>query len=599
MAPPVLWAVGGGAGLVLGAVVAAWLTRRAWPGVLAAVVGAVPFLVLVIFGYNSSDLRTEDQVVGSLIVVVLPGVVAAILLACVTAIVARFVGGTPPGGPAHPADRRVDCKVRPARFPPRRSAPKGPHVLARTASPRRPPQRRHRRPRRPRQDHAGRRHAPPDRRVPRQPGGRRPGHGLHGPRAGEGHHDPGQEHRRPLRRREDQHHRHPRPRRLRRRGRAGSHHGRRRAAARRRQRGPAAADPLRAAQDARGAPARSSSWSTRSTAPTPASPRSSTRWRSCSSTSTPTSTRSTSRSSTATRATAGRRSTPPTPTCSRTCPAADGLKPLFELLLDHIPAPEYDEHAPAPGAGHQPRRVAVRRAPRAVPRAPRHARARARRSRGAAPTAPSRTSASPSSTSPRRSTGSTPTEVGPGEIIAIAGLPDVTIGETLADPDDPRPLPVIHVDDPSLSMTIGINTSPLSGQDGTKLTARQVKTRLDAELVGNVSLRVLPTERPDAWEVQGRGELQLAVLVEMMRREGFELTVGKPRGGHPRGQRQDPRAGRARHHRRPRGLPRRRHPDARAAQGPHGADGEPRHRLGAHGVPRARRAASSASAPSS
>src|SRR5213076_1067614 len=98
----------------------------------------------------------------------------------------------------------------------------------------------------------------------------------------------------------------------------------------------------------------------------------------------------------------------------------------------------------------------------------------------------------------------------------------------LTDPDDPRPLPVIHVDDPSLSMTIGINTSPLSGQDGSKVTARQVKSRLDAELVGNVSLRVLDTERPDAWEVQGRGELQLAILVELMRREGFELTVGQP-----------------------------------------------------------------------
>jgi GTP-binding protein len=115
-----------------------------------------------------------------------------------------------------------------------------------------------------------------------------------------------------------------------------------------------------------------------------------------------------------------------------------------------------------------------------------------------------------------------------GEIIAIAGLPDVTIGETLSDPSDPRPLPVSHFDDPSLAMTIGINTSPLSGQDGNKLTARLVKNRLDQELVGNVSIRVLPTERPDAWEVQGRGELQLAVLVEMMRREGFELTVGKP-----------------------------------------------------------------------
>ena len=120
-------------------------------------------------------------------------------------------------------------------------------------------------------------------------------------------------------------------------------------------------------------------------------------------------------------------------------------------------------------------------------------------------------------------------EAGPGEIVAVAGIADITIGETLADPDDPRPLPVIHIDDPSLSMTVGINTSPLAGQEGTSMTARLVKNRLDAELVGNVSIRVLPTERPDTWEVQGRGELQLAVLVEMMRREGFELTVGKPR----------------------------------------------------------------------
>ena len=119
-------------------------------------------------------------------------------------------------------------------------------------------------------------------------------------------------------------------------------------------------------------------------------------------------------------------------------------------------------------------------------------------------------------------------EAGPGEIIAIAGISEVTIGETLSDPEDPRPLPVSHFDDPSLSMLVGINTSPLSGQDGSKLTARLLKNRLDAELVGNVSIRVLDTERPDAWEVQGRGELQLAVLVEMMRREGFELTVGKP-----------------------------------------------------------------------
>jgi GTP-binding protein len=122
-----------------------------------------------------------------------------------------------------------------------------------------------------------------------------------------------------------------------------------------------------------------------------------------------------------------------------------------------------------------------------------------------------------------------PTEsAGPGEIVAIAGLPDVTIGETIADPDDPRPLPVSTVDEPSLSITIGINTSPLAGTEGDRLTASMVKQRLDQELVGNVSLRVNPTVRPDAWEVQGRGELQLAVLVELMRREGFELTVGKP-----------------------------------------------------------------------
>jgi GTP-binding protein len=120
------------------------------------------------------------------------------------------------------------------------------------------------------------------------------------------------------------------------------------------------------------------------------------------------------------------------------------------------------------------------------------------------------------------------TEASAGEIISVAGIPEITIGETLADPDDPRPLPVITVDEPSLSVTIGINDSPLSGADGDKLTASQVKARLDRELIGNVSLRVNPTDRPDAWEVQGRGELALAVLVELMRREGFELTVGKP-----------------------------------------------------------------------
>ena len=117
---------------------------------------------------------------------------------------------------------------------------------------------------------------------------------------------------------------------------------------------------------------------------------------------------------------------------------------------------------------------------------------------------------------------------GPGEIVAVAGIPEVTIGETFSDPDDPRPLPVIRVDEPSLSMTVGINTSPLAGQEGDKVTSRLIKSRIDQELVGNVSLRLLPTERPDTWEIQGRGELQLAILVEQMRREGFELTVGKP-----------------------------------------------------------------------
>ncbi|MDN6557240.1 MAG: translational GTPase TypA [Acidipropionibacterium acidipropionici] len=122
-----------------------------------------------------------------------------------------------------------------------------------------------------------------------------------------------------------------------------------------------------------------------------------------------------------------------------------------------------------------------------------------------------------------------PTETaGPGDIVAVAGIPDITIGETITDPEDPKPLPLIHVDEPSMSMTIGINTSPLSGRSGDKLTARLLKARLDQELIGNVSIKVSDTDRPDMWEVQGRGELQLAVLVEMMRREGFELTVGKP-----------------------------------------------------------------------
>ncbi|REE96043.1 translational GTPase TypA [Thermomonospora umbrina] len=120
-------------------------------------------------------------------------------------------------------------------------------------------------------------------------------------------------------------------------------------------------------------------------------------------------------------------------------------------------------------------------------------------------------------------------EAGPGDIVAIAGIPDIMIGDTLADPDDPIPLATITVDEPAISMTLGTNTSPMAGREkGTKVTARMVKDRLERELVGNVSVRVLPTERPDTWEVQGRGELALAILVENMRREGYELTVGKP-----------------------------------------------------------------------
>jgi GTP-binding protein len=122
----------------------------------------------------------------------------------------------------------------------------------------------------------------------------------------------------------------------------------------------------------------------------------------------------------------------------------------------------------------------------------------------------------------------TAAEASAGEIIAVAGMPEITIGETIADLEDPRPLPTIRIDEPSLSATIGINTSPLTGLDGKKLTARMIKDRLESELIGNVSINVLPSDRPDSWIFQGRGELQLAVLVETMRREGFEMTVGKP-----------------------------------------------------------------------
>jgi GTP-binding protein len=204
------------------------------------------------------------------------------------------------------------------------------------------------------------------------------------------------------------------------------------------------------------------------------------------------------------------------------------LTPLLELLLSHIPPPSYDE-------GH-PLQAHVTNLD-ASPYVGRLALCRVRQGtiRRGAPIAWCRADGriEPAVVSELYVTEALDRvdaeEAGPGEIIAVAGLPDVTIGETLADPDDPRPLPVITVDEPSLSVVIGINTSPLSGREGTKLTARQVRARLDAELVGNVSIQVRDTDRPDAWEVRGRGELQLAVLVELMRRDGFELTVGQPR----------------------------------------------------------------------
>ncbi|HVL04335.1 MAG TPA: translational GTPase TypA, partial [Acidimicrobiales bacterium] len=210
-------------------------------------------------------------------------------------------------------------------------------------------------------------------------------------------------------------------------------------------------------------------------------------------------------------------------------PEIDGvnLKPLFELLVEHIPAPTYDE-------GHSLQALVTN-----LDRSPylgRLALCRVRQGtirrgqtvawcRADGDVEPVKLSELFVTEGLERVPAD---EAGPGEIIAVAGLADVTIGETLADATDPRPLPVIAIDEPSLSMTIGVNSSPLAGQDGTKLTARMIKARLDTELIGNVSLRVCPTERPDTWEVHGRGELQLAVLVETMRREGFELTVGKP-----------------------------------------------------------------------
>jgi GTP-binding protein len=206
---------------------------------------------------------------------------------------------------------------------------------------------------------------------------------------------------------------------------------------------------------------------------------------------------------------------------------APDLKPLFETLLDRIPAPEYEDDHPLQAlvtnldASPYVGRLALCRVMHGTIRRGQQVAwcrvdgsiERVKVGELYVTEALDRVDAD---------------AAGPGEIIAVAGIDDVTIGETLADPDQPRALPVPRIDEPSLSMTVGINVSPLSGRDGDKVTARLVKNRLDQEVVGNVAIRVLETERPDVWEVQGRGELQLAVLVEMMRREGFELTVGKP-----------------------------------------------------------------------
>jgi GTP-binding protein len=204
------------------------------------------------------------------------------------------------------------------------------------------------------------------------------------------------------------------------------------------------------------------------------------------------------------------------------------LAPLFDLLLEHIPPPMYDPEHPLQAlvtnldASPYVGRLAICRVRHGhIRRGQRIAWSRADGTISGAQVAELYVTEALE----RVETA----EAGPGEIIAVAGIAEVTIGDTLADPDDPRPLAVITVDEPAMSITIGVNTSPLAGREGSKLTARQIESRLDAELVGNVSLRVRETERRDSWEVQGRGELQLAVLVEMMRREGFELTVGQPR----------------------------------------------------------------------
>ncbi|WP_405777592.1 translational GTPase TypA [Streptomyces sp. NBC_00859] len=208
---------------------------------------------------------------------------------------------------------------------------------------------------------------------------------------------------------------------------------------------------------------------------------------------------------------------------------SDNLEPFFSTILSSVPAPEYDEDAPLQAhvtnldADNFLGRIALCRVEQGE----------LRKGQTVAWIKRDGTIANVRITELLMTEALTrkPAEkAGPGDICAIAGIPDIMIGETLADPENPIALPLITVDEPAISMTIGANTSPLVGKGGKghKVTARQIKDRLDRELVGNVSLRVLDTERPDAWEVQGRGELALAILVEQMRREGFELTVGKP-----------------------------------------------------------------------
>ena len=211
-----------------------------------------------------------------------------------------------------------------------------------------------------------------------------------------------------------------------------------------------------------------------------------------------------------------------------TMPDNDDLEPLFEAIMKYIPAPKYDDEHPlqahvtnldaSPFLG----RLALLRIFNGT----------LRKGQQVAWVRHDGTTQNVKITEllKTKALERFPTdEANPGDIVAVAGIEEITIGETLADPNDIRPLPLIKVDDPAISMTVGINTSPMAGRvKGAKVTARLVKDRLDKELVGNVSLKVLPTERPDAWEVQGRGELALAILVEQMRREGYELTVGKP-----------------------------------------------------------------------